>query len=107
MNAQQTTTYDVVIIGGGAGGIFTQKSTRKPMADVMPKKATWHQTTAKSIDPDPESAVLTSGQTLGYRRLIVAPGFVVDWSASSELAAKSQSAAVDLLAVNVTGQRVA
>ncbi|WP_254902970.1 NAD(P)/FAD-dependent oxidoreductase [Halomonas sp. CSM-2] len=122
MNSQQTATYDVVIIGGGAGGIsvasslfnrqsdltiaiiepaedhfyqpgwtmvgggiFTQESTRKPMAEVMPKKATWHQTTVKSINPDADSVVLTSGHTLGYRRLIVAPGLVVDWSAISGL----------------------
>ncbi|WP_422154415.1 NAD(P)/FAD-dependent oxidoreductase [Vreelandella titanicae] len=117
-----TAVFDVVIIGGGSGGIsvassllkrqpdlriavvepadhhfyqpgwtmvgggiFTPESTRKPMADVMPKRVTWHQTKAERIDPKSEYVLLANGETLSYRRLIVAPGLVIDWTIISGL----------------------
>ncbi|WP_404465100.1 NAD(P)/FAD-dependent oxidoreductase [Vreelandella aquamarina] len=120
--ANDSAMFDVVIIGGGAGGIsvassllkrqpdlriavvepadhhfyqpgwtmvgggiFTPEFTRKPMADVMPDDVAWHQTTAERIDPDAECVELANGEALRYRRLIVAPGLVIDWTAISGL----------------------
>ena len=63
------------------GGVFPAAITRRPMADVIPQKASWYAVDAESIDPVAGEVVLGDGRRLGYTRLVVAPGLVIDWGA--------------------------
>lgn len=63
------------------GGVFSAAITRRPMADVMPDKASWYAVNADHIDTQRNEVVLSDGRRLGYSRLVVAPGLIVDWAA--------------------------
>ncbi|TDO07640.1 MULTISPECIES: NAD(P)/FAD-dependent oxidoreductase [Halomonas] len=69
------------------GGVFSADITRRPMRDVMPDKATWYASLAEMIDPERATVTLADGSCLGYQRLVVAPGLVVDWGAIDGLEA--------------------
>lgn len=113
-----TLRHDIVIIGGGAGGIslassllkrqpdldiaiiepsdvhsyqpgwtmvgggvFPVDRTRRAMAEVMPDRVIWYRTTAQGVDVENEQVICEDGQQYGYRRLVIAPGLVLDWGA--------------------------
>jgi sulfide:quinone oxidoreductase len=61
------------------GGVFTQQETRRSMQSVMPSKARWLKTSAKSFSPDQNEVMLEDGQTVSYRTLVLAPGLTLDW----------------------------
>lgn len=61
------------------GGVFDRAQTARPMADVIPKGATWIQNAAAEFAPDRNEVILEDGQRLGYSILIVAPGIKLDW----------------------------
>ncbi|QFU02647.1 Sulfide dehydrogenase [flavocytochrome c] flavoprotein chain precursor [Halomonas sp. THAF5a] len=63
------------------GGVFPAAITRRPMADVIPDRASWYAVDADRIDPAAGEVVLGDGRRLGYTRLVVAPGLVIDWGA--------------------------
>ncbi|MGM0914752.1 MAG: NAD(P)/FAD-dependent oxidoreductase [Pseudomonadota bacterium] len=69
------------------GGVFSADITRRPMREVMPDKATWYATRVERIDPEAATLTLADGGRLGYQRLVVAPGLVVDWGAIDGLEA--------------------
>ncbi|ATJ83850.1 FAD-dependent oxidoreductase [Halomonas beimenensis] len=69
------------------GGVFSAAITRRPMADVIPDKATWYAAHAERVDPGAREVVLGDGRRLGYTRLVVAPGLVIDWGAIEGLEA--------------------
>ena len=110
--------FDVVIIGGGAGGlsaasgvlqrrkgtsvaviepsenhfyqpgwtlvgggVFTPEHTRRSEASVMPKGVEWIKAAAELISPEEQTVVLSNGQRLSYRVLIIATGIVLNWDA--------------------------
>ena len=60
-------------------GIFPREDSARPMAEVMPPGATWIRDSVESFDPERDSLKLTSGKTLTYRQLVVAPGIQLDW----------------------------
>ncbi len=61
------------------GGIFDAPVTRRPMASVMPKSATWLRETAASFQPESNQITLSDGTTITYAILIVAPGIRLAW----------------------------
>jgi sulfide:quinone oxidoreductase len=61
------------------GGVFDREHTRKPMAEVMPPKATWIQAAAATFDPENNSVTTASGDTHTYDFLVVAAGIQLDW----------------------------
>ncbi|APE30123.1 pyridine nucleotide-disulfide oxidoreductase [Halomonas aestuarii] len=63
------------------GGVFSAAITRRPMADVIPDKASWYAVDADRVDPEAGEVMLGDGRRLGYTRLVVAPGLVIDWGA--------------------------
>ncbi|TDR50355.1 sulfide:quinone oxidoreductase [Halomonas ventosae] len=63
------------------GGVFPAAITRRPMGDVIPDRASWYAVGAERVDPQGGEVVLADGRRLGYSRLVVAPGLVIDWGA--------------------------
>ncbi|MEW4448847.1 FAD/NAD(P)-binding oxidoreductase [Qipengyuania sp. JC766] len=61
------------------GGIFEAPATRRPMASVMPKAATWIREAAASFQPEDSQVTLSDGTVLGYDVLVVAPGIRLAW----------------------------
>ena len=60
-------------------GVFNRAETIRPMADVMPKQATWIQSAVSSFEPDQHQVILEDGESVGYRFLVVAPGLSLNW----------------------------
>nr|WP_324827549.1 FAD/NAD(P)-binding oxidoreductase [Qipengyuania sp. Z2] len=60
-------------------GIFEPEVTRRPMASVMPKAATWIRASAASFQPEDNQVTLDDGSTVAYELLIVAPGIRLAW----------------------------
>ncbi len=110
--------YDVVIVGGGAGGqavaaslhkrdsslslaiieptdehyyqpgwtmvgggIFNAGQTKRCMADVMHKKATWIKSSVNSFRPEKNEVITKDNDVIAYQALIIAPGLKLDWGA--------------------------
>lgn len=69
------------------GGVFAPEVTRRPMAEVMPPGVTWHRARAAGVDASRRLVRLEDGRELGYERLVVAPGLVLDWGAIEGLEA--------------------
>ncbi|HKT95549.1 MAG TPA: TIGR01244 family sulfur transferase, partial [Paraburkholderia sp.] len=64
------------LVGGGA---YDVKKTRRPMASVMPRGATWIRAAAGRVEPHANLVRLTNGESVAYRQLIVAPGLRLAW----------------------------
>ncbi|MEO8175892.1 MAG: FAD/NAD(P)-binding oxidoreductase [Sphingomicrobium sp.] len=62
-------------------GIFTPEQLRRPAAGLIPKGATWLQTSAKGFEPQSDTVVLDDDRRLHYRMLIVATGNRLDFDA--------------------------
>jgi sulfide:quinone oxidoreductase len=68
------------------GGVFPKEESARPMADVMPKGATWIQDAAASFDPENNTVTTESGDTYEYDYLVMAPGLQINWDAIPGLA---------------------
>ena len=64
------------LVGGGA---YKAKDTVRPMASVMPSRATWIKASAEKIDPEENQVTLSNGNTIHYEQLIVSPGLRLAW----------------------------
>ena len=62
-------------------GVFSPGQVQKPMAEVMPKGATWLRTTVRTFRPESNTVMLEDGRELRYRLLIVAAGNRLDFEA--------------------------
>lgn len=62
-------------------GVFQPETTKRPMASVMPDKATWIKQAVASFAPQSNELALADGSILRYRALIVSPGIKLDWEA--------------------------
>ena len=67
-------------------GVFPKEESARPMADVMPKGATWIQDAAASFDPENNTVTTEGGDTYEYDVLVVAPGLQINWDAIPGLA---------------------
>ena len=68
------------------GGVFPKEESARPMAEVMPKGATWIQDAAASFDPENNTVTTEGGDTYEYDVLVVAPGLQINWDAIPGLA---------------------
>jgi sulfide:quinone oxidoreductase len=68
------------------GGVFKPDSTGRPMASLIPKNVTWYKQAVRYFAPEQNSIELDNGKTLGYERLVVAPGLKLDWDRIEGLA---------------------
>jgi sulfide:quinone oxidoreductase len=64
------------LVGGGA---YKAKDTVRPMASVMPSRATWIKASAEKIDPEENQVTLSNGNTIHYEQLVVSPGLRLAW----------------------------
>ncbi len=64
------------IIGGGA---YTLKQTTRNEADLIHPTVTWLKDYAETFQPDENTVVLRSGETISYDYLVVCPGLQLDW----------------------------
>ncbi|EED34964.1 sulfide:quinone oxidoreductase [Luminiphilus syltensis NOR5-1B] len=62
------------------GGIFNPESTGRPMASVIPPRATWIQQSVSGFDPDNNRVVLDDDSEIAYDRLVVSAGLTLNWS---------------------------
>ena len=65
------------LVGANA---YDMDKTRRPMASVMPKKATWVQDKATGFSPGQNTVHTASSGDLTYDYLVVAPGIHIDTS---------------------------
>ena len=63
------------------GGVFSAESTRRDTESVIPKQCTHYKLLARSVDPQANTVTLSDGDSIGYKRLVVAPGLVLNWGA--------------------------
>ncbi|MEI6267544.1 MAG: FAD/NAD(P)-binding oxidoreductase [Methylococcaceae bacterium] len=64
------------IIGGGA---YTLKQTTRNEADLIHPTVTWLKNYAETFQPDENTVILRSGETISYDYLVVCPGLQLDW----------------------------
>jgi sulfide:quinone oxidoreductase len=62
------------------GGVVTAEQSRRPMADLIPKGATWIRDAVASFDPVNNSLATVNGATISYEHLVVCPGLQIDWA---------------------------
>jgi sulfide:quinone oxidoreductase len=60
-------------------GVFSQSSTVKTMASLMPDGVEWVKAAVGAFDPHNNRVILENSRPLYYQRLIVAPGIKLDW----------------------------
>lgn len=60
-------------------GVFDLDQTLRPMASLMPDCVTWKRSAAAAFDCARNEIALQSGECVGYRVLVVAPGLTLDW----------------------------
>lgn len=63
------------------GGVFTVESTRRTTESVIPDGCAWYRAAAVRVDPEACTVTLSDGRSVGYQRLVVAPGLVLNWNA--------------------------
>lgn len=62
------------------GGIKTLEQSRRTMASVIPKQATWYQTAVSGFDPENNEVFTNDGSKIKYDYLIVAMGLQVNFN---------------------------
>ena len=77
-----STTHDYqpiwTLVGGG---VFPREVSRRPMADVIPRGATWIRDRVAAFEPEKNEVRTEGGKTLTYNELVVAAGIQLDWDA--------------------------
>jgi sulfide:quinone oxidoreductase len=63
------------------GGVFDAASTERDEADLMPRGVRWIKEAAAAFEPESNAVILESGERVGYRALVAAPGIKLDWAA--------------------------
>jgi sulfide:quinone oxidoreductase len=62
------------------GGIFPREDSARDEADLIPDDATWIRDAATTVDPEKRSVTTSTGATLTYDFLVVAPGVMPQWT---------------------------
>ncbi|MBV1870989.1 MAG: bifunctional protein tyrosine phosphatase family protein/NAD(P)/FAD-dependent oxidoreductase, partial [Gammaproteobacteria bacterium] len=60
-------------------GVFTQEKTKRAMASLMPSGVKWIQAAVAGFDPARNVVVLEGCEEIAYKRMIVAPGIMLNW----------------------------
>ena len=61
------------------GGVFPREASERNEADFIPNGATWIQERVETFEPSAHRVTLSSGDTVQYEQLVVAPGIQLDW----------------------------
>lgn len=61
------------------GGVFSAESTVRETQTILPKGCKWYRAKAEFIDAEQQCVKLSDSRSLGFRRLVVAPGLFMDW----------------------------
>ncbi len=61
------------------GGVFSAESTRRKTETVIPAGCHWYRVAAEHVNPDEQVVTLSDARRIGYQRLVVAPGLIMDW----------------------------
>ncbi|MCB5162286.1 bifunctional protein tyrosine phosphatase family protein/NAD(P)/FAD-dependent oxidoreductase [Marinomonas algarum] len=61
------------------GGVFNIASTRRTMANVIPKGTTWIKESVSTFAPEKNTLSLEGGKQLSYDHLVVAAGIKLNW----------------------------
>ena len=64
------------LVGAGA---FKVEDTGRPMAQCLPKQATWIKARVSGFAPEHNEVLLEDGRSIGYGQLVVAAGIQLDW----------------------------
>jgi len=62
-------------------GTFNLKATQRPTSSLIPKRAKWIKQRVEKIDAGKNELVLSNGEQISYRTLVVSPGLVYDYDA--------------------------
>lgn len=68
------------------GGMFPREESRRPMARVIPRGATWIREAVTAFEPDANRVRTAGGAPIGYDYLVAAPGLELRWDAVPGLA---------------------
>ncbi|MFE0106637.1 FAD-dependent oxidoreductase [Streptomyces sp. NPDC059009] len=71
------------LVGGGQARL---RASMRTQAEVMPPGVHWLHESATGVDPQARTVATGSGRTIGYDRLVVAPGLRLDWGGVPGLA---------------------
>lgn len=63
------------------GGVFDADSTKRKTADLIPAGCVWIKNTVSTFAPSENRVDLSSGESIHYQQLVVAPGLTLDWAA--------------------------
>ncbi|MEH3116284.1 MAG: TIGR01244 family sulfur transferase [Methylorubrum populi] len=61
-------------------GVFEQSTTARTMVSLIPDGVTWIKAGVVAFEPEKKAVVLEGCRTVGYDRLVVAPGLVLNWA---------------------------
>ncbi|WP_194096252.1 bifunctional protein tyrosine phosphatase family protein/NAD(P)/FAD-dependent oxidoreductase [Marivivens aquimaris] len=62
------------------GGVFHAEETAKTMGSLIPRDVTWIKSAVAAFEPKDNVVILDGCRTVGYKRLIVAPGLKLNWN---------------------------
>ena len=62
-------------------GTFNLKATQRPTSSLIPKRAKWIKQRVEKIDAGKNELVLSNGEQISYKTLVVSPGLVYDYDA--------------------------
>lgn len=61
------------------GGIFDADSTQRKTAELIPTECVWIKNTVSAFAPTENRVELSSGESVHYKELVVAPGLSLNW----------------------------
>ena len=63
------------------GGVFDADSTKRKTVDCIPTDCIWIRNTVSVFVPSENRVELSSGESIHYEQLAIAPGLTLDWAA--------------------------
>src|SRR5258708_6561372 len=73
--------HAIVIVGGGAAGVFRREQTERREEKLIPKGVTWIRAAAAGFHPEENVIWLSDGRQVRYDFLVACPGLKIDWDA--------------------------
>ncbi|GLK76543.1 hypothetical protein GCM10008171_17970 [Methylopila jiangsuensis] len=61
-------------------GVFSAAETKRDMASLIPNGLKWIKEKVATFEPDAKTVTLESGRSIGYGKLVVAPGLKLNWA---------------------------
>lgn len=62
------------------GGIFDAKSTHRKTKNLIPNGVDWIKESVTEFAPNDNAVTTESGESIGYKQLVVAPGLKLNWA---------------------------